>query len=131
MAIGSQVTAPFNAPFLPVPILAPFVAPAFPVESAKGKLQGFEERVEVLLRGPPEQAHQRVDPLLFVVTEDRGDLTLDRLLEREEQATELMGFDIEQVIGAGEATEINGQFRAGQGQRPEEPQPWTEQFSWP
>ena len=87
------------------------LAAAFPVEADERELERFEQGVEVLLRGAAQQPDEGVDALLFVVAEDLGDLTLDRLLEGEEQATELMGFDVEQVIGACEAADVDGQFR--------------------
>ena len=91
MADGSQVAPAF----VPAPLVAPFVRAAFVVETAKGDLQRFEEDVEVVLGGAAQQPDQRVDAFLFVVAQDVRDLTLDRLLEREEHAAELMGLDVE------------------------------------
>jgi hypothetical protein len=48
-------------------------------------------------------------------------VALDRVPEREEEAAELMGFDVEQLVGTDEAAGLDGQFRAGQSKRPEEP----------
>ena len=126
MTDGSQLAPSI----VPAPFLAPFVAAAFPVKTTEGELQRFEEDVEVVFGGATQEPDQGVDTFLLVVTKDRGDLALDRLLEREEQATELMGLDVEQLVGARQAAGFDGQLRAGQSERPEQPQPWSEHVSW-
>jgi hypothetical protein len=75
-------------------------AAALAVQAGEGGLEIADQGAEVLLGRAPQKPDEGVDALLLVVAEDLGDVALDRVLEGEEQATELAGTDVEQVAGA-------------------------------
>lgn len=57
------------------------------VEFLERLLQDADELVQVVFRTAPQQADHGLDPVVLVVTENFGDPTLNRRLEREEDPT--------------------------------------------
>jgi hypothetical protein len=65
------------------------------VEFLESLLQNVNELVQVMLRTAPQQADHGLDPLVLVITENLGNSTLDRRLEREEDPTQEGGIDLD------------------------------------